>query len=51
MENQIKKYNLEIQYQPINKTWGVFLRGGNIQNNEVDENLIIAFSETARFIY
>lgn len=43
-------YKLEVSYQPINKTWGVFFRHGNILHNEINENLTIAFSEMAEFI-
>lgn len=50
MKQKIEKYNIEVQYQPLNKTWGVYLRNGETSHNEVNENLIIAFAETARFI-
>ena len=47
---QMEKYNLEVTYQPLNKCWGVFLQKGNTTHNEVNENLTIAFAETAKFI-
>lgn len=50
MEQKIEKYSLEVQYQPLNKTWGVFLRNGETIHNEVNENLTIAFAEMAKFI-
>ena len=44
------KYILFVSYQPINKCWGVQYRKGNINHNEVNESLLIAFAEMAKFI-
>lgn len=48
--NKTEKYNIEVNYQPLNRTWGVFLRNGQTIHNEIDESLTIAFAETAKFI-
>lgn len=46
----MSKYILFVSYQPLNKCWGVQYRKGNINHNEVNESLLIAFAEMAKFI-
>lgn len=41
---------IEINYQPINRTWGVFYRKGNILHNEINSDLKIAMGNMADFI-
>ncbi len=46
----MSKYILFVSYQPLNKCWGVQYRKGNINHNELNESLLIAFAEMAKFI-
>lgn len=43
-------YILEVTYQPINKCWCVLYKKGMIVHNEINENLVIALAEMAKFI-
>lgn len=43
----MKKYTIEVTYQPINKTWGAMIKKGDLFANEVDENLTMALAKIA----
>lgn len=45
-----KTYILWVTYQPVNKCWGVLYQRGNVNKNIVDESLLIALAEIAKFI-
>ena len=45
-----KEYKLEINYQPLNKTWGVFFRNNATYHNEIDTDLQVAMEKMALYI-
>lgn len=47
---KLENYNLEINYQPINDTWGVLLKKGNINHFITDKFLFEALKDMGKYI-